>query len=47
MKAFEMGASGFVLKHSAPCELVTAIREALAGRTYVTPLITKELIRRT
>jgi DNA-binding NarL/FixJ family response regulator len=45
MKAFEMGASGFVLKHSAPSELVTAIREALAGRTYITPLITKELMQ--
>ncbi len=45
MKAFEMGASGFVLKHSAPSELVMAIREALAGRTYVTPLITKELVQ--
>jgi DNA-binding NarL/FixJ family response regulator len=45
MKAFEMGASGFVLKHSAPSELVTAIREALAGRTYVTPLIAKELMQ--
>ncbi len=45
MKAFEMGASGFVLKHSAPSELVTAIREALAGRTYITPLIAKELMQ--
>jgi len=44
-KAFELGASGFVLKHSAPSELVTAIREALAGRTYVTPLIAKELMQ--
>jgi DNA-binding NarL/FixJ family response regulator len=44
-KAFEMGASGFVLKHSAPAELVTAIREALAGRTYVTPLIARELMQ--
>jgi DNA-binding NarL/FixJ family response regulator len=44
-KAFELGASGFVLKHSAPSELVTAIREALAGRTYVTPLITGELMQ--
>jgi DNA-binding NarL/FixJ family response regulator len=43
MKAFEVGASGFVLKHSAPSELVTAIREAWAGRTYVTPLIADEL----
>jgi DNA-binding NarL/FixJ family response regulator len=44
-KAFELGASGFVLKHSAPSELVTAIREALEGRTYVTPLIAGELMQ--
>jgi DNA-binding NarL/FixJ family response regulator len=43
--AFEAGASGFVLKHSAPSELVTAIREVMNGRTYVTPLITGDLIR--
>jgi DNA-binding NarL/FixJ family response regulator len=42
--AFEAGASGFVLKHSAPQELVTAIREAAQGRTYVTPLIAGGLI---
>jgi DNA-binding NarL/FixJ family response regulator len=34
--AFEAGASGFVLKHSASSELITAIQEALKGRTYVT-----------
>jgi DNA-binding NarL/FixJ family response regulator len=44
-KAFELGAAGFVLKHSAPLELVTAIREALAGRTYVTPMIAKDLMQ--
>jgi DNA-binding NarL/FixJ family response regulator len=44
-KAFEAGASGFVLKHSAPSELVTAIHEALAGRTYVTPLIAGDLMQ--
>ena len=44
-EAFEAGASGFVLKHSAPSELVTAIREAMKGRTYVTPLIAGDLIR--
>ena len=43
-KAFEVGASGYVLKHSAPTELVTAIREAMSGRTYVTPLIAGELL---
>ena len=43
-EAFEAGASGYVLKHSAPSELITAIREALKGRTYVTPMIAGELI---
>jgi DNA-binding NarL/FixJ family response regulator len=45
VSAFESGASGYVLKHSAPEELVTAIREALKGRTYVTPLIAGELMQ--
>ena len=44
MSAFKAGASGYVLKHSAPDELVTAIREALKGRTYVTPLIAGKLL---
>jgi DNA-binding NarL/FixJ family response regulator len=43
-EAFEAGASGYVLKHSAPSELVTAIKDALKGRTFVTPLIAGELI---
>lgn len=38
-RAFENGASGYVLKHSAPAELITAMREALEGRTYVTPTL--------
>jgi DNA-binding NarL/FixJ family response regulator len=41
---FDAGASGFVLKHSAPQELITAVREAMQGRTYVTPMIAGELI---
>ena len=45
VRAFKEGASGYVLKHSAPDELVTAIREALKGRTYVTPLIAGELMQ--
>ncbi len=44
-RAFEAGASGFVLKHSAPDELLTAIREALKDRTYVTPMIAGELMK--
>ncbi len=43
-RAFEIGASGYVLKQCAPGELVMAIREAMAGRTYVSPLIAGELL---
>jgi DNA-binding NarL/FixJ family response regulator len=43
-EAFEAGASGYVLKHSAPSELVTAIRDATRGRTYVSPKIAGELM---
>ena len=43
-EAFEAGASGYVLKHSAPSELVAAINDALKGRTYVTPMIAGELL---
>jgi DNA-binding NarL/FixJ family response regulator len=42
--ALDAGASGYVLKHSAPDELVTAIREALAGRTYITPRVAGEVL---
>jgi DNA-binding NarL/FixJ family response regulator len=34
-RAFEAGASAYVLKHSASDELVAAIQEALQGKTYV------------
>ncbi len=43
--AFKAGASGYVLKHSAPDELVTAIQAALSGKTYVTPLIAGKLLQ--
>ena len=43
-RALEAGASGFVLKHSAASELVTAIHEALKGGTYITPQIASELL---
>lgn len=45
VSAFEAGAMGYVLKHSAPSELITAIRSALAGKTYVTPLLACELMQ--
>jgi DNA-binding NarL/FixJ family response regulator len=44
-RAMETGAVGFVLKHSAASELVVAVREALQGRTYVTPMIAGELLQ--
>jgi DNA-binding NarL/FixJ family response regulator len=42
-RAFENGASGYVLKHSAPTELITAMREALLGRRYVTPELARDM----
>jgi DNA-binding NarL/FixJ family response regulator len=36
-RALEAGASGYVLKHSAPAELTAALHAALAGKTYLTP----------
>jgi DNA-binding NarL/FixJ family response regulator len=44
-RAMRAGASGFVLKHSASSELVTAIREALEGRTYLAPAIAEIMQR--
>jgi DNA-binding NarL/FixJ family response regulator len=44
-RAMEAGAAGFVLKHSVASELLTAVREALQGRTYVTPLVAGELLQ--
>ena len=43
-EAFRAGASAYVLKRSAAAELVTAIRESLQARSYVTPLITQGLM---
>ena len=46
MRAMRAGASGFLLKHSATEELVTAIRQALLGNTYLTPPLTREVMDR-
>ena len=43
-EAFRAGASAYLLKRSAASELATAIREAMQGRSYVTPLITEGLV---
>ena len=44
-RAFEAGASGYVLKRSASRELITAIKDAMKERTYVTPMIAGELLQ--
>jgi DNA-binding NarL/FixJ family response regulator len=44
-RALEAGASGYVLKHSAPAELVLAIRAALDGKTFITPSLTAEVLQ--
>lgn len=42
--ALQAGAKGYVVKQSAPTELLTALREVLAGRFYITRLvISKEI----
>jgi DNA-binding NarL/FixJ family response regulator len=43
-RALEAGASGFVLKHSATVELITAINAALDGKTYLTPQLAGEVL---
>ena len=42
--AFRSGASGYLIKRSAASELLTAIREVMRGRSYVTPLVTEGLM---
>jgi DNA-binding NarL/FixJ family response regulator len=43
-EAFRSGASAYLLKRSAGSELLTAIREVMQGRSYVTSLITGGLV---
>ena len=45
-RAMRSGASGFLLKQSAGEELLTAMHQALEGRMYLTPALTKEVIER-
>ena len=43
-EAFRRKASGYLLKNSAASELSLAIREAVRGRSYVSPLIAKGMM---
>ena len=45
-RAMRAGASAYLLKHSAGEELLTAIRQAIEGRTYLTPTLTREVFER-
>ena len=44
VEAFRRNASGYLLKDSAASELMTAIRHALRGKSYVSPLIAKGML---
>jgi DNA-binding NarL/FixJ family response regulator len=44
-RAIEAGALGFVLKHSAPEELVLAVRAAAQGRMFITPDLAGEMLQ--
>ena len=43
IEAFRRQASGYLLKDAAASELTTAIRRALAGKTYVSPAIASRI----
>lgn len=43
-RALAAGAFGFVLKHSAVQELVSALRSALQGHIFLTPLLGQDLL---
>jgi|SRR5687768_6730196 len=43
-RALEAGAYGFVLKQSAPEELIMAVRAALEGRRFITPILAGEVL---
>jgi DNA-binding NarL/FixJ family response regulator len=42
--AFRSGASGYVVKRSAPAEIITAIQEVVQGRTYISPIIAGDVL---
>ncbi len=46
IEALNAGALGYVVKHSASSELLSALEEALSGRMYVTPRVAGEVFSR-
>jgi DNA-binding NarL/FixJ family response regulator len=43
-EAFRCGASGYLLKTCTASELIVAVREALKGRSYLSPAVAKETV---
>jgi two-component system, NarL family, response regulator NreC len=43
-EAMRAGASGYLLKHAAAEELIAAIHAVMEGHTYLTPLMTREVL---
>lgn len=43
-EAFRAGASGYVLKRASAAELIQAIRSALRGQTYLSPMLAKDVL---
>jgi DNA-binding NarL/FixJ family response regulator len=43
-EAFRAGGSAFLLKNSAASELLQAIQDVIQGRSYVTPLATRDMV---
>ncbi|MFL6228111.1 MAG: response regulator [Pyrinomonadaceae bacterium] len=43
-EAFRLGAAGYLVKNSAALELVRALRDVVRGGTYVTPLMTQDMV---
>ena len=44
-QSFQAGASAFLVKRADPSELLHAIQVVLKGQQYVTPLVTRDLLR--
>jgi DNA-binding NarL/FixJ family response regulator len=46
LRALQSGAAGFLLKHTAPGEIVAAVRRVAAGEPVLSPAVTRQLITR-
>jgi len=44
-EALRLGASGFLVKHTQPADLVRAVREVAAGEALLSPSVTRRLIQ--